>query len=389
MQLYLLAFSGGAFFDTLVSTTVFLRLAQFSPNHLIFFTMCTAVSTGLSALVAGILADNFKRILISRISLFFLLGVIVLTQLDITTWTVFFAGCFLGIYAGIENSVTRTILVEKAPPNERFRWAAEINIANISGLVIAIVLGLMRVPMVVTYISMFVAICAVIAIRFNTANPEIQDKVLSTNPPYRPLSLFFRFQTVKTILFFMVTYVFCQCFSTFFTHSLVDNLFGTSIENLLIYFLMTMFAITAVFLRLFPMCSRFVYAVSLFCLLLFVYSVSNTQVSPLVAAIIFGLSTGTSARLFYQNWIVEFCCTRYRCTFRGFMSLVTRCSIAGFVYVSQFYSTEEILNIAFILGVISLAVGLKYMPNSNGVTLEKVDARFNITSSKDKNVHSI
>lgn len=382
-----LALTSGSLCEAMMILSVYFSLNNRLETDLtMLFAIMLPIVTGVASLVFGAIGDKIQRIKLSRIAPLFLVcaACIAFSTLP-TELTISALVISLSIFIGIEYSCTRTVIAESALPNHRFKWASEVIVFYNMGLVVALVwytyfYGTSLAINGLFYLNAVLGIILTVR-RWNIPNPKIQNDVLDTTKATKTCS-FWRYlftpRVALVTLFIGYTYIlFSVVMNVLMSHQIYVNL-GTTVTSFITFAACTIFAIQNIFCTFFPERARALYGVAALVFLVMMYMLQTHQefVQGIMFAVIFGLLSGISPSLFYQQWIVEFTPTRYRSTMRGVFSFMTRICIGVGIYLTQDIDINNIFEISFLVCLVTSFFAVKHMPNSTGVTLSKVDAKF-------------
>lgn len=348
------------------------------------FAVSFPTFTGLVALVSGVLSDKVPRNKISRIApIFLVLASLIGLCTQPSQVTILSLSALLAIFTGVEYTCTRTLIAEFALPTHRFKWSSEVIVFYNLGIVVSLVwfAYFYGTPLSIYGLFTLSLVLGILLIlgRWGLSNPSIQTGVLKNKCCQASFwKYFFTTRVLKIFLFLGCTYIlYSVVLAILINHGIYVNL-GDTISSYLVFGLCTIFAIQNLFCVFFPERAKMLYAVAALTFLVMMYALQALPdlIHGIGFALIFGLLLGISPNLFYQQWVVEFTPTRYRSTMRGIFSFVNRVLIGLGVYLSQSVNVNNLFEISFIVCLISSFFAIKHMPNSTGVTLGKVDARF-------------
>lgn len=382
-----LTLTSGALGEAMTTLTVYFALVATMQSDLVLtFSILYPILTGICALISGAIADKIPRIKISRLApIFLILAALLGASTPPSLSTVVAMSCLFAIFTGIEYSTTRTLIAEYAQPWHRFKWSSETIALYQIGMTIALVwysyfYGTEFVISGLYFLIGCVGLFALIG-RWNMPNSLIHDKILQHPLPCANFMHYaFNRKICKVILFIGCTYIIYSVILTILLKHGVYVAFGYQLSTFFIFIITSIFAIQTIFCTLFPERARILYGVSaiIFLVLIYLLQTNCALIEGATFAIIFGLFSGISPNLFYQQWVVEFTPTRYRATMRGFFSLLTRICVGGAIFLASGVEMSVLFDIAFIACLISSVIAVRFMPNSTGVTLEKVDRRFEV-----------
>jgi inositol transporter-like SP family MFS transporter len=392
------------------STTVGL-LGAFSSN---------ALSTALGAIIGGRLGDLFGRKRIYQYDLLVYAFGILWIVFAFNVPMLFIGYILVGLAVGADVPTSLALVGEFAPSKARSRLMGLTQVAWSLGPIIALVLAFVLAPYEVFGIRLVFAHLAVVALvtwvlrrgivesaRWTAASgagaaeatsdpseqPE-QAPVPSDPLAGRNLRNLFTGYTFKAILYTAVVYTFWNLaagtygfFLPYFLSTIGTESQGASVALQSLWFFTTLVCVVLIFM---PFGDgrhrRLIWGVGAACqivaFLIFVfYPLSGESGFNIVASIaniiLFGIGAALAGEPFYKVWSQELFPTMLRTTAQGVTFAVARTSLGIWSFFVPVIAEAGFGGVALILVIfltISGVVGLLFMPNTAGKSLEEIEA---------------
>ncbi|WP_332237725.1 MFS transporter [Sporolactobacillus sp. KGMB 08714] len=359
-----------------------------------------AISAGIGALIGGWLCDKVGRKKIYEYDLLcYIVGIIILVSAP-SSWVLILGYIIMGLSVGADIPASWTIIAENAQTKNRSRHGGVAQSLWAVGVMVTLAIAFFTASLQmwgVRIVFLHLALVAFATWLMRVDMPESKTwfeerqrikEGLVTNVNKVKLSSLFKGKNLKALIFLIVLFGiwnFAAGTNGFFLPYLLKN-FGnqtqaTSLVFQLAEYAVTFLACTFIFMNFAdnPKARRWLFlSGSGLCVLamsLFAFFPLNTGIAILFI-LFWGYGNGCGEQQFYQIWASELFPTRFRATAQGFMWAVIRISLgfwSMFVPILATIGFHLLGLLMTIFTLISMVVGLVFMPNTGGKSLKKIE----------------
>ena len=385
----------GLIMTSVINMVTWERYLSISDSQMDIISLLTfnTLGSGIGAFIGGICADKWGR---KRIFLYnawlYIVGIMLITST--TSFNQLMVGFVITSLAiGVTYSVGRTMVMEYATPNKRRDHASLIIINLCVGSIVAVILesacinlGIVGQRLIYLHYILIVGLIAF----YLRKMPDSTFRLGYSRTTSITLVQFVKSSNTYTaLLYLFCTYSIWAIASYTLLYAIPSRIFsgdGTFSDIGVLYIVITclvgVLSTCYIFRQVKQVskaqnsCYTYFAASGLFGLVWFINTLNINDITLLLVFVYMlsvGINYGTGQQAFYQMWVVQLFPTRFRCTMRGFLSLLTRTATTIWILVLDVSNTELAIYACLIMAIISCLVGTLWYPRYFGMSLRNIE----------------